>query len=249
MKISIYQVNMERDTNRIAFMNYESIARFQGSQNIDYKVYDKVYTADIDCNSLEDVYKKFNLDHPEDYRGRSLSVSDIVEVKGGGKTAPGFYFCDDFGFKEVTFQPSLCSELKQPDDKDTITVLLIEPEKKPRLVEIGSSLEAMQAVVGGDIEEYMPYEDEVAIICNEEGKMNGLPLNRAVYDEQSHEMIDIVAGTFFIAYAPIESEKFLSMPKEMADKYAKRFKYPETFMKIGDEIKAIPIKPSKEKER
>ena len=41
----------------------------------------------------------------------------------------------------------------------------------------------MQSLVEGDIEEYMPFEDEVAIICNDEGKMNGLPLNRAVYSE------------------------------------------------------------------
>ena len=53
----------------------------------------------------------------------------------------------------------------------------------PKLIEIEDTLEAMQSLVEGDIEEYMPFEDEVAIICNEEGKMNGLPLNRAVYSE------------------------------------------------------------------
>ena len=62
-----------------------------------------------------------------------------------------------------------------------IKVLLVEPEKYPKEIVIDDSLEAMQEVVGGDIEEYMPYDDDVAIICNEEGKMRGLPLNRAVY--------------------------------------------------------------------
>jgi hypothetical protein len=48
----------------------------------------------------------------------------------------------------------------------------------------------------GDIEEYMPYDDDVAIICNEEGKMRGLPLNRAVYmqDNDKKEMVDIICG-------------------------------------------------------
>lgn len=63
-------------------------------------------------------------------------------------------------------------------------------------------------------------------------------------------MIEIMAGTFFIAYAPVESEKFLSLPKELADKYREKFKYPERFAKVNDEIVAIPFKPkTKEAER
>lgn len=67
--------------------------------------------------------------------------------------------------------------------ENKISVLLIEPNKYPKMIEIDDTLEAMQQVVGGDIEEYMPFDDEVAIICNEEGKVNGLPPNRAVYAE------------------------------------------------------------------
>ncbi len=249
MNIDIYQVNMERDTNRIAFMSYDNIARFQGSPDIDCKIYDKVFEGEVNCKNLEEIYKKFNLDHPAGYKGRSLSVSDVVEIKDKNEVEPGFYFCDDIGFKKVEFHSEECAELVNEPEKDTITVLVVEPMKKPQLMEIGASLEAMQAVVGGMIEEYMPFEDEAAIICNEEGKVDGLPLNRAIYDEQSHEMADIVAGTFFVAYAPVESEKFKSLPKEMADKYAQRFKYPETFIKVGDEIKAIPVKPNKDRER
>lgn len=67
--------------------------------------------------------------------------------------------------------------------KENISVLLVEPNKYPKMIEIEDSLEAMQKIVGGDIEEYMPFEDEVAIICNDESKMNGMPPNRAVYAE------------------------------------------------------------------
>ena len=66
---------------------------------------------------------------------------------------------------------------------EKISVILVEPGKYPKLIEIEDTLEAMQSLVEGDIEEYMPFEDEVAIICNEEGKMNGMPLNRGVYSE------------------------------------------------------------------
>ena len=222
------------------------------------------------------------------------------------------------------------------------------------MIEIEDSLEAMQKIVGGDIEEYMPFEDEVAIICNDESKLNGMPPNRAVYaepetvemsyqemtkrfreaennrkehltgyvvftedsfdkpyseesrtyvissnnkafqsgmggysiyassldgsdkcvrleaymadehggkdgwkiekcyvkDDSNREMLDIIAGKFFIAYAPIESEKFLSMPKELARKYEEKFKYPERFYKSLDGIEAKPYKPvSKDMER
>jgi hypothetical protein len=64
-----------------------------------------------------------------------------------------------------------------------ISVLLVEPNKYPKMIEIEDSLEAMQKIVSGDIEEYMPFEDEVAIICNDESKMNGMLPNRAVYAE------------------------------------------------------------------
>ena len=98
-----------------------------------------------------------------------------------------------------------------------IKVLLVEPEKYPKEIEIDDSLEAMQEVVGGDIEEYMPFDDDVAIICNEEGKVRGLPLNRAVYvqDNDKKEMVDIICGKFFICYAPPESESFQSLPDDM----------------------------------
>ena len=126
----------------------------------------------------------------------------------------------------------------------------MEPNKYPKMIEIDDTLEAMQAVVGGDIEEYMPFEDEVAIICNEEGKVNGLTPNRAVYEENSREMQDIICGKFFVAYAPFEVEKFQSLPPDLAEKYREKFKYPERFMRVNDEIVAVPFKPVRaDKER
>lgn len=137
------------------------------------------------------------------------------------------------------------TDLETMDSPKKISVLLIEPNKYPKVIQIEDSLEAMQELVGGYIEEYMPFDDEVAIVCNEEGKMRGEEWNRAIYSgAEPVEIIDIIAGKFFICYAPIDSEKFLSLPDDLAKKYEKLFKYPERFYKTPNgKIIAEPFKP------
>ena len=99
-------------------------------------------------------------------------------------------FVDDAGQIHMSWENGSSLALNIHEDTfekveapEKISVILVEPGKYPKLIEIEDTLEAMQSLVEGDIEEYMPFEDEVAIICNEEGKMNGMPLNRAVYSE------------------------------------------------------------------
>lgn len=254
MNIQIYQVNLNRDKNNIAFMSYEQLPRFQGSQDVDSNLYDKVFSGEVECNNLEDVYVMFNRNHPNGYKARSLSKSDVVEIIGNDGTSE-FHYCDSVGFKEVDFEPEKATLSERFFDlsqrKNTLSVLLVEPEKYPKMIEIEDTLEAMQNLVGGDIEEYMPFEDDVAIICNEESKINGMQPNRAVYsDDGKKKMMDIIFGQFFIVYAPIESEKFLSLPPELSEKYREKFKYPERFARINNEIVAVPFKPkTKEAER
>ena len=246
MKIRIYQVNMKRDPNDVCFMGYDRLEKLQGTTTIDSAIYDKVFEGEVKCKNLEDVWVKFNNDHPKGYKARSLSKSDIVEVIGNDG-ASEFHYVDTFGFKQVEFEPdkTQISERFCDGDKkaDTISVRLIQPGKYPKTVTIEDSLEAMQALVGGDIEEYMPFDDEAAIICNEEGKISGLPLNRAVYDSE-HQIIEIMAGDFFICHAPISSEKFLSLPPDLEKKYSEKFRYPEKFVQTDKGIKAIPYKPA-----
>ena len=125
---------------------------------------------------------------------------------------------------------------------NTIRVIVCRPDERAEIVEIEDKLEAMQELVGGYIQEYMPWEDEVALICNEEGKMTGLPLNRGIKDEDGH-LQDIIAGDFFICYAPIESERFLSMPPELEEKYLEKFELPEMFFRTKDGIHAEKYEP------
>ena len=248
-EFSIYQINTDRDNNRVCFLGLDTLERFQHSKAVDPVLYDRVYDGKLDCNSLETIYEKFNINHPADYKGRSLSVSDVVEIRESDTLNPGFYFVDSIGFKSISFDKSPCKEpVKASDGK--ISVLLVEPNKYPKMIEIDDTLEVMQTVVGGDIEEYMPFEDEVAIICNEEGKITGMAPNRAVYEENSREMLDIICGKFFIAYAPFDAERFQSLPPDLAEKYREKFKYPERFMRVNNEIVAVPFKPVRaDKER
>ena len=248
-EFSIYQINTDRDNNRVCFLGLDTLERFQHSKEVDPVLYDRVYDGKLDCNSLETIYEKFNINHPADYKGRSLSVSDVVEIRESDTLNPGFYFVDSIGFKSISFDKSPCKEpVKASDGK--ISVLLVEPNKYPKMIEIDDTLEVMQTVVGGDIEEYMPFEDEVAIICNEEGKITGMAPNRAVYEENSREMLDIICRKFFIVYAPFEAERFQSLPPDLAEKYREKFKYPERFMRVNNEIVAVPFKPVRaDKER
>lgn len=126
---------------------------------------------------------------------------------------------------------------------DTINVIYVEPGKNARSIEIKDELEEMQKLVGGLIEEYMPFEDDVALICNDEGKMLGMPLNRGITNDEG-QLMDIIAGPFFIAYAPIESEKFLSLPEELKKKYTEKFRQPEIFVKTSEGIKAVKYEPN-----
>lgn len=83
-----------------------------------------------------------------------------------------------------------------------------------------------------------------AYMADEHGGKDGWKIERCyMKDPESREMVDIIFGQFFVCYAPAESEKFLSLPKELAQKYEARFKFPERFFKQGNEIKAVPYKP------
>lgn len=125
-------------------------------------------------------------------------------------------------------------------------VLMIEPGKLPREIEIDDRLHSLQKAVGGLIEAQYPYDDPVAIICNEEGKIAGLPLNRTIYDENG-EIMDIVAGTFLIT--GLGKENFVDLSPQLMTKYTDRFYFPEMFFQTAEGIIGIPYPLLMEKQR
>ena len=101
------------------------------------------------------------------------------------------------------------------DDK-TIKVLVVEPMEPCRVTEIPDKLEVMQAIVGGYIQEVAPFTEPVVIVCNEEGKLQGLPYNRPLLDRNGLPY-DIVCGTFFIA--GVQGEHFASLTDDQIRVY------------------------------
>ena len=97
-------------------------------------------------------------------------------------------------------------------------VLMIQPEKRSYVTEIDGSLKSMQEIVGGYIEAICPFEDKVAIVCNEEGKLKP--------DTEWYRLIpecgDIIKGTFFIC--GVDGEEFTDLSPELIEKYANYFR-------------------------
>ena len=110
-------------------------------------------------------------------------------------------------------------------------ILIVEPSKRPRRADIPHTLEEMQRVVGGDIQAIYPFEDRIAIVCDEEGKLKGYELNRLIPN------VDVIAGTFFVC--GIDTEDFTDLPDDMAEKYEKFFYYPQFFAWTDQGIMAI----------
>ena len=101
-------------------------------------------------------------------------------------------------------------------------VVICEPGQYARIAEIEPTLKAEQEIVGGLIDCVYPWpNDMAALVCNDEGKLNGMPLNRALED------YDVIAGTFFIC--GISGENFCSLTEEQTARYLQKFHDPEVF--------------------
>ncbi len=112
---SIYQIKGGDETRDFRFEPYD---RLQAAGNVvDRANYELVYSAPLAPEtSLEDIYTRFNIDHPKDFKGHSLSVSDVVVLHQNGQDAA--HFVDSVGFRQV---PEFLQEQKQltPDDLET----------------------------------------------------------------------------------------------------------------------------------
>ena len=100
---------------------------------------------------------------------------------------------------------------------DQLRGLLVKPNKLPEEITFDNSLEKKQELVEGYIE--YAYSDDfpdVVFICNEEGKINGLPYNRDI----GH---DIIAGNFIIISSNVEDGEDVSLSDKQIEKYKKIF--------------------------
>lgn len=123
-------------------------------------------------------------------------------------------------------------------EQEKLKVLMVEPKKKPYAAEIPAGLKGLQMAVGGFIEAVYPYEDPVALICNEEGKLMGLDLNRALRDEDGH-IYDVLAGPFMVV--GLGEEDFVSLSDELIQKFEQKFHTPEEFFQVGNRLVVRPM--------
>ncbi len=97
-QFGIYQLNNSPQARDIHFMNSDFL-EMKGIA-VARENYDLIYTAPLEeGTSLEDIFTRFNIDRPEDFKGHSLSVSDVVVLHQNGENT--CHFVDSFGYKEV----------------------------------------------------------------------------------------------------------------------------------------------------
>ena len=142
-------------------------------------------------------------------------------------------------FESRAAEPAAVYETESSEAiRETITVLLVEPEKYPQKIELGTELSDIQKAVGGNIEVIYPFDDPVGLVMNEEGKLDGLPLNRALRDDEGN-IYDVIAGSFLVV--GLTEDDFGSLTPEQLQKYEEHFHQPEVFIRMGKGIMALPI--------
>lgn len=207
MKIKVYQINPELDQHSTLFRSYDGAMKSAG--RIDPSIYKTIFDGNVDAKDLEDVFAVLNFSQPVGYNGHFLSVSDIVEMEGGG-----CFYCDSFGFQELQdFDASKVAPIMG------YRMLVVEPHKEPYEMVIPDGLEPLQQAVGGWIECTYPFDDNAYVISNEEAKLIGLEGNRRVNG-------GIYAGTMLIAGDDGEGGT-MDLTDEQIQKYTEMFKTPE----------------------
>ena len=201
-------------------------------KGIKENIYDFIYETVVDdAYGVEQVYTMFNINIPESFKGRSLSISDIIKLDGK------YYYCDDMGFKELEYFDETKTVLSRlfvrhisNADERKINILVVEPEKEPFTVCIPNTLKDMQKIVGGYIEAITLSTDDngrkIVLICNEEGKLKGLKHNRKV--TFMYETATIL-GPFFLVAAENGKEEFENLNEKEIAKYTREFSLEKDF--------------------
>lgn len=120
-----------------------------------------------------------------------------------------------------------------------IKVLWVKPGCKPKPRMIENDYRTLQKAVGGTFQAVYPWDDPVALICNDDGKLLNLPPNRVIFVDEENErgdihmrenasVADVICGGFLVV--GIHEDEFASLSDKLYAKYAKRFQYPEIFI-------------------
>ena len=203
MNIKIYQINTDRDTANRKFFPLDVKSGNEEVLNVDASIYDEVFSGEIDCSNLEGVNAKFNDNCHPLHRGHSLSVSDVVV------TEKGAFYCQDLGFQQVSFDESQTQK-----SSNLLRVVYVEPGKPAYEAEVGNNLRYIQKAVGG-LFDTVRLDPKTVIVCNDEGKLNGMQGNRRLDNGT------VLAGPFFIVGK--KGENFASLSDQQVSAYLDKF--------------------------
>ena len=223
MKIRIFQIDHDKDSNKLAFMNYDYA---QAHGGVDSSIYRQIYDGTVNCKSLESVFALCNSDKtPPGYYGESMSVSNVIEVCEGKNK--GLYFCDSVGFKPIDF------DITRTDHNDMMKILVVENGKTPYKAEIRHDIHAMQSVVGGCIEPiYFEPKQDALVWCNDEFLLNGSQPNRMVGNVLVHGTF-FVSGNYMNEYGEWDS---CSLTDEQIKKYSAMFETPVIVLEQAEKL-------------
>lgn len=116
-----------------------------------------------------------------------------------------------------------------------IKVLLVKPGQYPEEIKVEQTLENLQKLVGGDIEVVYPWKDKACIVCDDEGKLKGSPLNRPLED------YDALAGTFLVC--GLDDCDFCSLTPDQMKYYEEKYHNPHWFFRSPMGIQSIECTP------
>ncbi len=153
------------------------------------------------------------------------------------------HILDAENFTGVQFGTQAEREI-QKEQAPMMDVLLVRPNMYPQAVQVGCELEDLQKAVGGYIQAVYPFEEPVALVMDEEAKLTGKDLNRALRDEDG-DMYDIIAGDFLVV--GLGEEDFSSLSPELMKQFEEHFHQPEMFVRMGRSIMALPLPDDKVK--
>ena len=205
MKIKVYQIDHEKDSRNVMFMDYAFTEKHGG---VNPAVYKCVFDGNVDAGNLEEIFALLNTEAPVGFNGHSLSMSAIVE------TEDGFHFCDTIGFKTLE-----SFDATQAEPITGRRMLVVEPHKEPYEMVIPDNLDALNQAVGGIIDCTYPFDDNTYVISNDEAKCMGLDGNRRISGS-------IYAGVFLIA-ADDGYGGTADLTDEQVEKYTEMFRDPE----------------------
>ena len=185
-------------------------------------------------NTLDSFMKKIDLAAEPGFIERSSWVAgDVVEVREREESS--FHRFDGQAFQKCTFDPAAA------DSSAVMEVVYVAPNEYARSLILNKSLPSMQNAVAGWIEFCYPWSDSAAIIANDEGKINGMELNRALRDENG-KIIDVIAGPFLIV--GLTEDDCCSLSSEQMERYKMEFHQPERFLNLDGVLIAYKFNPA-----